>query len=68
MKAHFTKQCNLQLKIAKSWINFKAKGADKMTKGNALARLERLEPNYSLFLKTHNKIINLEDLDTSHNY
>ena len=58
------RQLAFQVKIAKSFHNFKSKGKDKMDVGNAEARLFGLEKNYTTFQVNHEKILKLEDLDT----
>ena len=47
MDAYHEKQLDLETKIANSFRNFKAKGADKMTFGNAEASLSGLEANFA---------------------
>ena len=45
MEKFHTKQMSRQTKIANSFQNFKSKGKDNMTKGNAESRLTGLERN-----------------------
>ena len=62
------RQLVLQVKIAKSFQNFKSKGKDNMNEGNAEAHLYGLEKNYTTFQVNHEKILKLEDLTKSHVY
>ena len=62
------RQVARQVKIAKSFHNFKSKGKDKMDEGNPGAHLFGLEKNYTTFQVNHEKILKLEDLDKSHAY
>ena len=59
------RQLALQVKIAKSFQNFKSKGKDNMNGSNAEALLFVLEKNYATFQVNHEKILKLEDLDKS---
>ena len=62
------RQLVFQVKIAKSFQNFKSKGKDNMNEGYAEARMYGLEQNYTTFQVNREKILKLEDLDKSHVY
>ena len=68
MEEYHAKQMSLQTKINNSFQNFKSKGKDNMTGGNAQARLTGLEKNYANFHSTYEKIIYLKELDKKHAY
>ena len=64
MEEFHEKQMSLQAKIANSFLNFKSKLKENMTKGYAESRLTGLERNYSSFHANHEKI----ELDRKHTY
>ena len=66
MEAYNAKQQSLQTKINNSFHNFKSKGKNNMTEGNAQARLTGLEKNYTI--STHEKIMYLKEPDRKHVY
>ena len=61
MDSLFEAQQSLQHKISGSYANFRAKGKEKMTHGNAVFRLKSLEDNFQSFSTNHKKITNSED-------
>ena len=68
MEEYHANQLVLQAKINNSFQNFKSKGKDKMTKGNAEAPLADLEKSYITFQLNHEKIMLLKALDKNHDY
>ena len=68
MEEFHEKQMSLQAKIANSFLNFKSKGKENMTKGYAESRLTGLERNYASFQSNHEKIMHLKELDRKHTY
>ena len=66
MEDYHDRQLALQVKIAKSFQNFKSKGKDNMNERYAEARLYGLQKNYTTFQVNHEKILKLEVLDNSH--
>ena len=68
MEEYYAKQQSLRTKINNSFHNFKSKGKDNITEGNAQARLTGLEKNYSIIQSTHEKIVHLKELDRKHVY
>ena len=62
----YAKQQSLQTKINNSFHNFKSKGKDNMTVGNAQACLAGLEKNYTIFQTTHEKIMHLKEFYKKH--
>ena len=68
MEDYHDRQLALQVKIAKSFQNFKSKGKDNMNQDDAKARLFGLEKNYTTLQVNHEKILKLEDLGKSNAY
>ena len=62
------KQMSLQAKIANSFLNFKSKGKENITKSYVESRLTGLERNYSSFQAHHEKIMHLKELGRKHTY
>ena len=68
MDALYAIQVDLLKQINNSYANFKKKGAARMTRVTAQARLTGLEDCYSQYKNNHNRILSIKDVPLDHAY